>query len=541
MTITDWQQKVQVKQAQAASKIPAEWRLSADILQQASGSKQSIIDVPRACGLLTEQELHITEDYDATALLTELATGKITSVEVTRAFCKRAAIAQQLTSCLTETFFDVALARARQLDNYLATSGKPMGPLHGLPISIKEPFNVVDVPTSLGFVSFLDNPPPRSNSAMVEILLAAGAVLYVKTNVPQTMMTADSENNVFGRVLNPHRLSLTAGGSSGGEGALVAMRGSILGIGTDVAGSIRIPSLCCGTFGFKPSAGRVPCGGQTSPGRDGLTGIEAVAGPLCHSTRDAELLLRTVFDAHADDFDDKALGVPWTEPVSASSTLTIGVLPEDPQAPLHPPMERTLETVLQKLAAAGHHIVNLSGKVPSLSAVKDLSLRYFCLDPDNTPLKHIANGQEPKIASLASTYKPEGSDPEPTLRDLYDLNVARSEIVEQMRRVFLDNHLDAIIGPGYQTCAVPHDTYGFPVYTVFANVLDYPACIIPFGKANEVADAEYTRDVAYVPPYLPKEIENAPCHVQLIGRRLKDEKLVRHAEVVQSVLAKGSH
>lgn len=477
MTLSHWQQKAAAKQADAAAKIPAEWRLPADILQQ------TVLDIPRTCGLLTPQELGITEDYDATALRDKLAAGEFSSFEVTTAFCKRAAIAQQLTSCLTETMFPSALTRAKQLDAHLAKTGKPIGPLHGLPISLKETFNVSGVPSSLGFVSFLDRAPVQNNSALVEILLSAGAVLYVKTNVPQTMMTADSQNNVFGRVLNPHRRNLTAGGSSGGEGALIALRGSILGIGTDIAGSIRIPALCCGTFGFKPSVGRVPYGGQTSAGRAGMTGIAPVAGPLCHSARDAELLLQVVFDAHADDLDDMAMGVPWNEPTPKPS-LTIGVLPEDPRAPLHPSMRRTLEIAVRKLAAAGHHIFDLSGKTPSLADASDLSFEFFQIDPDKTQLKHIANGGEPHIPSLRFTYDLEGKSPEPTLRDLFDLNAARAATMATMRKVYLDNQLDVIIGPGYQSCAVPHDSYGIPVYTVLANLVDVGFLAFRWPKAH---------------------------------------------------------
>ncbi|KAJ5295131.1 hypothetical protein N7508_009952 [Penicillium antarcticum] len=88
------------------------------------------------------------------------------------------------------------------------------------------------------------------------------------------------------------------------------MRGSILGIGTDIAGSIRIPVLCCGIVGFKPSVGRVPYAGQTSASRPGMTGIAPSAGPLCYSIRDAEMLLRAVFSASSDDMDDMALGFP---------------------------------------------------------------------------------------------------------------------------------------------------------------------------------------------------------------------------------------
>lgn len=473
MTASTWQEKAADKRAEADAKIPSEWRLPAEILQQVKNNGHCVLDVPSRCGLLSDAELATTEIQDATALRDKLAAQELSAMEVVTAFCKRAAIAQQLTSCLTETMFPQALARAEELDTHLKTTGKPLGPLHGVPISLKETFNVQGVHSSLGFVSFLDRPPASHNSALVDILLAAGAVLYVKTNVPQTMMTADSHNNVFGRVLNPHRGTLTAGGSSGGEGALLAMRGSILGIGTDIAGSIRIPALCCGTVGFKPSVGRVPYVGQTSAGRPGMTGINPVAGPLCHSVRDAELLLRVVFDAPADDMDDMALGFPWIEPSKSSAqTLTIGILPEDPQVPLHPNIQRTLARAAEKLANAGHRIVDLSGQVPSLVSASDLSFRFFRIDPDQTQLQHIRNGGEPAIPSLRFTYDLEGKGSEPTLRDLFDLNAARANIVAQMRRIYLDNKLDVIIGPGYQSTAVPHDTYGVPVYTVNANLID---------------------------------------------------------------------
>lgn len=473
MTSPTWQEKAAAKRAEADAKIPPEWRLSTEILQQVKDNDRCVLKVPAECGLLSPAELAITEIQDATALRDKLANQELSAVDVATAFCKRAAIAQQLTSCLTETMFPQALARAKGLDAHLKTSGKPVGPLHGVPISLKETFNIEGVPSSLGFVSFLDRSPATQNSPLVDILLAAGAVLYVKTNVPQTMMTADSQNNVFGRVLNPHRANLTAGGSSGGEGALIALRGSILGIGTDIAGSIRIPALCCGTVGFKPSVGRVPYAGQTSAGRPGMTGIAAVAGPLCHSVRDAELLLRVVFDAPVDDMDDMALGFPWIEPgTSPTQKLTIGLLPEDPLVPLHPNMQRTLTEAVQKLATAGHRIVDLSGQVPFLASASDLSFRYFRIDPDQTQLQHIRKSGEPAIPSLRFTYDLEGKGSEPTLRDLFDLNVARADIAAQMRRIYLGNQLDLIIGPGYQSTAVSHDTFGIPVYTVIANLVD---------------------------------------------------------------------
>ncbi|KAF7115465.1 hypothetical protein CNMCM5793_002423 [Aspergillus hiratsukae] len=524
MTIVDWQQKAQLKQSEAASKIPPEWRLSSDILNAIS-SESNVLDIPAKCGILSAREIDITEKYDATDLLQKLASGELTAVEVTTAFCKRAAIAQQLTFCLTETFFDQALARARQLDDHLAATGRT------------ETFNVAGVPTSLGFVSYLDRPAPTTNSALVDILLAAGAVLYVKTNVPQTMMTADSHNNLFGRTLNPYRRNLTAGGSSGGEGALIALRGSVLGIGTDIAGSIRIPALCCGIIGFKSSVGRVPYAGQTAAGRAGMVGIAPVAGPLCHSVRDAELLLRTVFSSQPEDLDDGVVGFPWCD-APAKDVLTIGVMAEDPKYPIHPPMQRTLALAVKKLAAAGHRMIDLSGKLPSIADACELSFRYFNMDPDRTALKKISDSGEPPIPSLAVTYNLDEPGPEPTLRELYDMNVTQGEVTAEMRKAFLENQLDVIIGPGYQSCAVPHDTYGSPPYTVLFNLIDYPSCVLPFCKAEEAADAEFVRGVQYLPAYKPKEVEGAPCHVQIIGRRLKDEALVQHAMVIESILLK---
>jgi Asp-tRNA(Asn)/Glu-tRNA(Gln) amidotransferase A subunit family amidase len=189
-------------------------------------------------------------------------------------------------NCLTEIFFDQALARAKEMDEYKATNGKTIGPLHGLPISLKDSFNVKGIMTTIAYVSFMSHPPAESNSSLVDLLLQQGAVFYVKTNIPQGMMMADSDNPLFLRTLNPHKLSLTAGGSTGGEGALIALRGSVMGTGTDIAGSIRIPALCNGIYGFKPTSGRVPFAGKKAPGRIGSPStILPTIGPEGHSIR----------------------------------------------------------------------------------------------------------------------------------------------------------------------------------------------------------------------------------------------------------------
>lgn len=139
---TDWKIKAAEKRRQQANSIPPEWRLK-EIPTDFSNTLEFI----RTCKLLTPEELRLTEITDGHVLQTLLTTGKITCQEVITAFSKRAAIAHQLCNCLTEIFFDVALARAKELDDHFKKTGKPVGPLHGFPISFKDGFNIEGLDT----------------------------------------------------------------------------------------------------------------------------------------------------------------------------------------------------------------------------------------------------------------------------------------------------------------------------------------------------------------------------------------------------------
>ncbi|OMP84979.1 Acetamidase [Diplodia seriata] len=546
-----WHGLAAKKRATNLTKIPQEWHLPRDLLKDIHDeSKISVLDVPRSCGLLTADELSITEDFDATGLSEQLSTGALKACDVAKAFCKRAAIAHQLTNCLTEIFFDQALERAKELDEYYTREKKPLGPLHGIPISLKDSYVVKGVHHTLGYISFLDRPPAENNSPIVQILLDLGAVLYVKTNVPQTFMTADSENNVFGRTLNPRRLTLTAGGSSGGEGALIAMRGSLLGVATDVAGSIRIPALCNGVYGFKPTANRLPFGGNAAPGRLGSPSpIVPLAGPLATSLRDCELLVRSVVGAEPWLMDDGALNVPWrqTQPSSSSTNgnttasrpLRFGLITEDPTRPLHPPVLRALRTAAAKLSAAGHTIVPLdtSPSLPPLVAVAALAWKFFALDPAKTALQIVRAGGEPVIRSLSTVRVPQNDGWTPGLDALWELTLERKRLTKAFHDVAVADRLDGVLTAPHCATAVPHDTYGIPAHTVLANLLDWPAAVVPFGVAERARDAEFVREgVEYVPDYAPDEVEGIPCAIQVLGRPLRDEELLRDLEVVERIL-----
>jgi amidase len=138
---------------------------------------------------------------------------------------------------VTEILSLRALARAQALDNHLARNpGRPVGPLHGLPISIKGSIAFKDLRMHTGWVSWWDKDRPDSNALVIEILENAGAVLHARTAVPQGMMQLETHSNLFGSTNNPYNRELSSGGSSGGEAALVCMRGSVLGVGSDIGG-----------------------------------------------------------------------------------------------------------------------------------------------------------------------------------------------------------------------------------------------------------------------------------------------------------------
>ncbi|PYH90922.1 amidase [Aspergillus ellipticus CBS 707.79] len=528
--MSDWEALIANKLKDRAARIPLEWVLPGDILSQVDEHADvNAFDILGKYGLLTEEETRITESYDAQGLYREIVEGRLTSLEVCKAFCHRAAVAQQLTNCATEIFFEEAYERAKFLDDYLVEHGRPCGPFHGLPISVKDSFDVKGKASTLGYVSFLKNPNATENSTLIDLLLENGAVLYIKTNVPQTMMTMDSVNNIFGRTLNPHKLSLGAGGSSGGEGALVAFRGSILGVGTDIGGSIRAPSLCNGTYGFKPTADRIPYGRIQSGSRPGSPGLISAAGPLANSASDLNFFCRTILSSDPWRLDSTALGIGWRH-VPPKEKLSIGVFMGDQDFPPTPPVRRALESARLALERAGND-VHLVAKFPSLTEAVKLAARYFLLDNRNTLLKHVIDGGEEPIKALeyASPASIAGMR-EYTLDDVWDANASLIEYREEVAAVWREHKLDVLICPGHQSTAVPHDTYGPPVYTVVWNLLNFPTSIIPYLKADKTLDSTTS---CY---YDPDVVEGAPTAIQVVGWKFQDEEVLMATDVIDRAL-----
>ena len=354
MAEPEWKKISAQKQAERASKLPSEWLIPPSLLP--SPSIFNIQDFPHTSGFFTAVELEITEST-ATTVISHIASGKWSAVQVLLATCHRAVVAQQLVNCLTEIYFSEALSRAKVLDEYFEKEGKTVGPLHGLPISFKDQFNLQGVDTSIGYISRCHQ-PSTSNSTLVSLLMTAGAVPFVKTNIPATLMMGESINNAFGRTLNPRNRDLTPGGSSGGESALVSFRGSFMGVGTDIGGSIRHPCSFTGLYGLRPSHGRVSYQnvGNTYLGQEA---VRSCAGPMCRSVDDVGLFMKSLAGTEPWLQDPQVLPLPWRSDLELLPTkLCFGFGMGDGTVAPTPPLRRAMDMTRAALRAAGHAVMD---------------------------------------------------------------------------------------------------------------------------------------------------------------------------------------
>ncbi|KAJ5588198.1 amidase signature domain-containing protein [Penicillium hordei] len=534
MSKPNWQALINEKRAFRESQIPLEWRLDEMITSQAHRDNPiSAFDLLDQTDILTQHERDMTENYDATALLAQLACGAISSLEVTEAFCKRAAIAHQLFNPLTEIFFDKALNRAKQLDAFLAREGKPMGPFHGLPISLKDTWMVKGEAATLGFVAYLTKPVAEENSPIVDILLDGGAVLYCKTNVPQGLFTLEGENNVFGLTMNPHKLTLGTGGSSSGEGALVGFRGSPLGLGTDIGGSIRVPSHVSGCYGFKPTANRIPFAGQQFHFRKGWPGMLPSAGPHANSARDLMFFCRTIISKEGWKRDSASLAIPWKD--VRKKKLKIGFWQGAHETPVFPPVLRALRKAAEVLEAAGHEIVPVSTpEGAGTSQCLNIYVHSLGFDTKATLMKFLDDAEEEILPGMKDFRNLMADIPKSTLDDVWKFYADRADFRTAWHTKFTDADIDVLLCPCHQGTGMPHSGYGLPIYAMIWNLLDCPASVVPFLRSNKNVDSEK------IEGFDTDAVDGAPTHVQVVGWSFRDEEVLMATEVISDALEKFS-
>ncbi|KAK8064680.1 Acetamidase [Apiospora phragmitis] len=441
MKVQIWEQVAARKQKAVLESIPAEWIIPDHLMPP--DSQDDVTTFPETSGWFTAEELAITNS-EALELLPKLASGELKSETVTRAFCKRAAAAHQLTNCLSETCFERGLETARQLDAHLARTGLPLGPLHGLPVSLKDNFHLAGLDATVGFVSHVDCPAAADAALATLLQTKAGAVFYVKTNVPTAMMMAETVNNVMGRTVNPLNRRLTPGGSSGGEAALIAFRGSPLGVGTDIGGSLRIPAACTGLFTLRPSFGRFPTLGCRS-GMPGQEAVQSVNGPLARTLGDLEAYCRAVVGAEPwHDADPRCLPIPWRTPSPPllGRKLKIAVMWDDGMALPTPPVTRALRRTADALASAGHELVEWSSKDQAQGL--DLLNRMFVADGGLAIREEIAKTGEPWFLPAMAAY---ASSQELGTRDLWRLHAERQAYQQRHLERWNASGIDALLCP----------------------------------------------------------------------------------------------
>jgi fatty acid amide hydrolase 2 len=248
----------------------------------------------------------------ATALAAAIRQRQVTAGAVVEAHIAAVRRANPRLNALVADRFDAARREAEAADARVAGAapGEALPPLLGVPCTIKEAVAVAGMPNSTGVVARGEYLAPAS-APVAQRLIDAGAIVLGVTNTSEMCMWVESENRLYGRTHNPYNPARTAGGSSGGEGALVGSGASPIGLGSDIGGSIRIPAFCCGVFGHKPSRGLVPGTGSWPPVDDGTRPL-FTHGPLARSAEDLMPLLRVL--AGPDGIDplvgDVALGDP---------------------------------------------------------------------------------------------------------------------------------------------------------------------------------------------------------------------------------------
>ena len=381
--------------AEQASRIPEEWRLTDAVLKDAQNTRD-LRPFAASAGILTEKELAITGQGDATSLAEQIAVGELSAVEVATAFAKRAAIAQQLCNCFTEICFLDAIEDAKRLDAHFKETGTTVGPLHGIPMTFKECFHIEGYDASNGYISRCFNKSTHT-TYLIQLVKDAGAVILSKTNIPQTMLVADANNNVFGQTRNPVVSHLTCGGSSSGEGSILAFRGSALGIATDVGGSIRIPAAANGVYGFKPSSGILPMVTYANSNWPGMnTGIPAVCGPLAHSIQDMALLMSAARASKPWNFDPAVIPSVYEVEVWRRSPV-VGVIRQSGLTP-HPPVRRAIAEATEKLKQAGVEVKHITSSVDFQEAHM-VAQQLFTIDGLSCPRAELAKSGEPIVAA----------------------------------------------------------------------------------------------------------------------------------------------
>ena len=392
----------------------------------------------------------------AKELAMRMRMGELSSVEVTQAYIDRIDKHNPAINAVIAERFEVALDEARQADEKLRR-GEPMGALHGLPMTIKDAYEVTGLTCEVGHLPFKGR-VSDTDAVVVQRLRAAGAIILGKTNTPLLCADLQTYNEIHGTTNNPHNLAHTPGGSSGGSAAALASGMTPLEFGSDIGGSIRTPSHFCGLFGHKPTFDIVPQRGHVPPAHGAkTTGALNVMGPLARSVNDLEL----AFDVTVGLDEKQGSGLRLELPPSAlysPNQLRLGLWLGDDFCPVDKEVLAGIEQACRALEEMGARVEQAK---PAFSLAEHHETYLMNLSPI------IAAGFGPdEIATMeqiAATSSLEDKS-QTTLqargsvlvhREWLLWNEIRAHLADQWRTFFSD--YDVLICPVTPTTAMSHD------------------------------------------------------------------------------------
>lgn len=407
-----------------------------------------------------------------------IRTRQISPVELTEAHLKRIEALQPKINAFVRILHDEALTAANAAESAVM-HGEKLGPLHGVPVTVKDSFDMAGLPTWCGSRFRLDHVAKKDATAVAR-LRSAGAVILGKTNTPEFLNNYETDNYLVGRTNNPWDLSSTAGGSSGGESAAIASYCSAGGIGSDGGGSIRIPAHFCGIAGLKPTPGRCSAAGHfpqiAHPG-----GMLGVGGPMARTAEDVRLLF-TVLAGH--DIEDP-FSAPVPLRVPSLDDLRVGFWP----AMFDTPIEPETRDVLDKAAGALRELGIAVDEFESKDLDRAPDLWWFFFERVYAPFtRQLIEGRESDAHWTGTELMFRAlQEPEPTMQDVVANLGARDRLRTALFRKM--ERYTVLLTPVCSTHAFPHRQRPYDLLkmmqpvTVF-NVLGMPAVVIPFGLSK---------------------------------------------------------
>jgi Asp-tRNA(Asn)/Glu-tRNA(Gln) amidotransferase A subunit family amidase len=449
----------------------------------------------------------------ASELVRLIKAGEVTPLEAVEAHITRIEAVNPAINAVVTPMFEEARETARQATTQLARGKEDLPPLFGLPVTIKDALGVAGVRFTAGTTVYRDR-IASTDAAAVQRFKAAGAIILGKTNCPDLSSSVETNNPVFGLTRNPWNLAHSAGGSSGGEGALIAAGGSPLGLGSDIAGSIRIPSAFCGTCGLKPTGGRISTAGHDPEAAGSISRWNTV-GPLARRVEDLALALRVLSETPVRDY--RAIEMKGRRVIVPP--LMFG-------QPVKKSIKAALQGAVDALRAAGAEVVE-GVKIPAFKLAFEI---VGIIEKEFTKeARRVLGGGRPLrvLPELAAGWRGQARVSSNVLAMMmytgFYSQIARWAGYGQWPRLEgLRHQVEDAMGPEglllwpvYGTPAPRHGfswgTYGTPQYTTLVNGLEFPAVALPVGWSAE----------------------GLPLGVQVVGRRGADEIVLGAAGVLE--------